>query len=147
MPLMIPVEPVYQTDFVTIEVNPELQYIQITWLQQPSSALFRKETNWLVDFAQKHGYHRSLFDVRKRDYLDMSDQNWLVREIFPKFHTRKIRLAYLVSTVGLEIMDTFKIHDQVIHNPELKQHIEIDIFLDREDALKWVLKPLGAPVS
>lgn len=144
---MIPVVPVYQTDFVTIEVNPELLYVQITWLQQPSSALFRKETSWLVDFALQHGYQRSLFDVRKRDYLDMSDQNWLVREVFPKFHTRKIRLAYLVSMVGLEIMDTFKIHDQVIHNPELKQHIEIDIFLDREDALKWVLKPIGAPVS
>jgi hypothetical protein len=37
-------------------------------------------------------------------------------------------------------MDTFQIHDLVINNPELKLHIEIDIFLDKEDALKWLLK-------
>lgn len=146
MSIMIPVAPVYETEFVSIEVNNDLKYVQVTWHQQPSSALFRKETMRVVDLAMEQGYQKSLFDVRNRHYLDMGDQNWLVRDVFPMFDTHKIRLAYLVSTVGLEIMDTFKIHDQVIHNPELKKHIDIDIFLDREDALKWVFKPLVTPV-
>jgi hypothetical protein len=129
----------YQTDFVSIELNKDLRYVQITWLQQPSSELFRSETKQLVDFALEHNYTNALFDVRHRDYLDIGDQNWLVREVFPLFK-QTIRLAYLVSTVGLEIMDTFKIHDLVINNTELKRHIEIDIFLDKEDALEWLLK-------
>jgi hypothetical protein len=137
---MIPVTILYQTDFVSIEYNKDLSYIQIAWLQQPSSDLFRQETQRLVDFALANNYTNALFDVRKRDYLDMSDQIWLVRDIFPLFKGRSIRLAYLVSIVGLEIMDTFQIHDLVINNPELKLHIEIDIFLDKEDALKWLLK-------
>ena len=145
MPHMISVVPVYQTEYVTVEVDPAWKFIQITWLQQPSSDLFRRETNWVVDYARQHGYHRALFDVRKRNYLDMGDQNWLVHEVFPAFRSYHIRLAYLVSTVGLEIMDTFKIHDQVIQNPALKQHLTIDIFLDREDALNWVLEPLEVP--
>jgi hypothetical protein len=140
MQFMIPVSSLYQSEFVTIEFNQDLSYIQITWLQQPSSDLFRQETKRLADFALQNNYANALFDVRNRDYLDMGDQNWLVRDIFPLFKGRHIRLAYLVSPVGLEIMDTFKIHDMVIHNPELKWHIEIDIFLDKEDALKWLLK-------
>lgn len=146
MPCMMVVVPVYQTEYVTVEEDPAWKFIQITWLQQPSSELFRRETAWLVDYARQHGYHRALFDVRKRNYLDMGDQNWLVREVFPEFKSYHIRLAYLVSSVGLEIMDTFKIHDQVIQNPLLKQHMAIDIFLDREDALNWVLAPLEAPL-
>ncbi|MGV3505078.1 MAG: hypothetical protein ACO1O1_15320 [Adhaeribacter sp.] len=143
---MVPLDPVYQTEFVQVEVDPVKRFIQITWLQQPTSDLFRKETSWVVDFSRQHGYHRALFDVRNRHYLDMSDQNWLVREVFPKFRSFHIRLAYLVSTVGLEIMDTFKIHDHVIQNPALQQHLEIDIFLDREDALNWVLHPQESQV-
>jgi hypothetical protein len=138
--MMIPLTCFYETDFVSIAINPDLQYVQITWLQQPTSALFRSETQRLVDLAMSSNYNRALFDVRNRDYLDISDQNWLVRDIFPLFKGPRIRLAYLVSTVGLEIMDTFKIHDRVINNPELKRHIEIDIFLDKEDALRWLLQ-------
>jgi hypothetical protein len=137
---MIPVTTLYQTDFVSIEINKDLSFIQIAWLQQPSSELFRKETKRLVDFALANNYSNSLFDVRNRDYLDLSDQIWLVRDVFPLFKGRSIRLAYLVSIVGLEIMDTFQIHDLVINNPELQRHIEIDIFLDKEDALRWLLK-------
>jgi hypothetical protein len=143
---MVPVTTYYQTDFVTIENNQELSYIQITWLKQPDSALFRQETKMLADFALRHNYKFALIDVRRRDYLDKSDQNWLVREIFPLLKGRNIRLAYLVSPVGLEIMDTFHIHDRVLNNPELKRHIEIDIFLDKEDALKWLLQGQFSPV-
>lgn len=137
---MVPVTTYYQTDFVSIEYNQELSYIQITWLKQPDSALFRRETTRVADFALGNDYKFALFDVRKRDYLDISDQNWLVREVFPLFKGRNMRLAYLVSIAGLEIMDTFHIHDRVVNNPELKWHFEIDIFLDKEDALKWLLQ-------
>jgi hypothetical protein len=137
---MIPLTTYYQTEFVSIEINPDLKYIQITWQQQPSSDLFRLETKRVADFAFENNYTRALFDVRNRDYVDIGDQNWIVRDAFPMFTDRSVRLAYLVSTVGLEIMDTFQIHDRVINNPELKGHIEIDIFLDKEDALKWLLQ-------
>jgi hypothetical protein len=140
------VVPVYQTEFVTVEVDAARKFIHITWLQQPSSDLFRRETLWVVDFARQNDYQRALFDVRKRNYLDMGDQNWLMRDVFPKFSSYNIRVAYLVSNVGLEIMDTFKIHDRVIQNPELKQRMEIDIFLDREDALNWLLHPQPSQV-
>lgn len=123
-----------------IEVNPPLSFIQITWLQQPSSELFRKETKLLADFALSNDYTNALFDIRNRNYLDMGDQNWLVGEIFPMLKGRRIRLAYLVSTAGLEIMDIFRVHDRVINNPDLEKHLEIDIFLDKEDALKWLLE-------
>ena len=137
---MIPLTPLYQTEFVTIEINPALSFIQITWLQQPSSELFRKETKLLADFALSNNYSNALFDIRNRNYLDMGDQNRLVGEIFPLLKGRHIRLAYLVSTAGLEIMDIFRVHDRVINNPDLEKHLEIDIFLDKEDALKWLLE-------
>ncbi|GEO06645.1 hypothetical protein AAE02nite_43090 [Adhaeribacter aerolatus] len=142
---MIPVTLIHETAFVKIEANPELRYVQITWLQQPSSTLFQKETRNLVQYALTNNFNKSLFDVRKRDFLDIADQNWLVRDIFPLFKGRIIQLAYLVNSAGLEIMDTFRIHDCVINNPELKRSVQIEIFLDIEDALQWLLKE--APVA
>ena len=136
---MIPVILIYETEFVEIEANPELFFIQITWLQQPSSALFQEETNKLVQYALTNNFNKSLFDVRKRDFLDIADQNWLVRDVFPLFKGRQIQLAYLVNSAGLEIMDTFRIHDCVINNPELKRSVHIEIFLDLEDALEWLM--------
>jgi hypothetical protein len=137
---MIPLTTLYQTEFVTIEVNTALSFIQISWLQQPSSDLFRKETTLLTDYALSNNYSNALFDIRNRNYLDMADQNWLVGEIFPRLKGRHIRLAYLVSTAGLEIMDIFRVHDRVVNNPDLEKNLEIDIFLDKEDALKWLLE-------
>lgn len=137
---MIALIPFYQTEFVRIEVNQDLGFIQITWLQQPSSSdLFRKETLLVTEYALTHNVSRALFDVRNRNYLDMSDQNWLVRDILPRLKGRHFRLAYLVSLAGLEIMDTFHIHNSIRNNPEFKEDLEIDIFLDREEALKWLL--------
>lgn len=136
---MIPVTLIYETEFVKIEENRELNYIQINWLQQPTSALFREETKKLVDYALANNFSKSLFDVRKRDYLEVTDQNWLVRDIFPLFRDRHIKLAYLVNSVGLEIMDTFRIHDSVFNNPELKHIVYIEIFLDLPDALEWLV--------
>jgi hypothetical protein len=136
---MITLIPFYQTEFVRIEVNLGLGFIQTTWLQQPSSSdLFRKETRLVMEYALEHHVFRGLFDVRNRDYLDMSDQNWLVRDIFPRLKGRHIRLAYLVSMAGLEIMDTFHIHSTIAKNPEFNNDLELDIFLDREEALKWL---------
>ncbi|KAA5547958.1 hypothetical protein [Adhaeribacter rhizoryzae] len=136
---MIPVTLIYETDFVKIEENRDFKYIQINWLKQPSSVLFREETQKLVDYALIHDFNKSLFDVRKRDYLEVSDQNWLVRDIFPLFHNRHIKIAYLVNSVGLEIMDTFRIHDSVFNNPALKHNVHIEIFLDLADALEWLV--------
>ncbi|MGV3588550.1 MAG: hypothetical protein ACO1OF_16210 [Adhaeribacter sp.] len=136
---MIPVTLIYETDFVKIEENRDFNYIQISWLKQPTSALFREETKKLVDYALLNNISKSLFDVRKRDYLEVSDQNWLMRDIFPLFYDRHVKIAYLVNSVGLEIMDTFRIHDSVFNNPELKYSVHIEIFLDLPDALEWLL--------
>ena len=83
--------------------------------------------NWLCNMQHMH-------------YLEVSDQNWLVREVFPEFKNEfKLHFAYVVTQGGLETMSTFRIHELVKQNTELRQQVDIDIFITLNQATDWLL--------
>src|SRR5687768_188086 len=95
----------YQNQFLRSELNQEYNFLQVTWLKQPLSEEFRREVQVLHDKILANNFNKVLYDVRKRDYLVVSDQNWLADDIFPALSTKLDRFAYLISPVGLEVMD------------------------------------------
>ncbi|WP_162427396.1 hypothetical protein [Pontibacter pudoricolor] len=82
---------------------------------------------------------RVLFDVRKRNFINLSDQNWLLREIIPRFKGKKVRFAYVETVKGLEMMDTFRIQYAVKHLLLLEGKFELELFINPEEALQWLL--------
>jgi len=77
----------------------------------------------LTNYWLEHHIQNLLFDVREREYLEVRDQNWLVREIFPLLIKSNIRfayLAYLVSQSGFKLMDKHQVHDLILTQPESK---------------------------
>lgn len=137
---MIPLEPVYQNEYIKVEANFENNYIKITWLQNPNSEIFRQETLEFSIFAVKNNLTNLLFDVRERTSLKEIDQNWLVRHIFPLFRNTTIRFAYLISLEDFNIMDTYQIHDYILTNPRFNKQVTGMIFLNEEEAHNWLLE-------
>ena len=131
-------ELVYATDYFKVQVKKEVSYIELTWLQQPSSAIFRQEIERTTDYAIANNYTKALLDVRQRPYLELGDQTWLIREIMPRFIAGSLRFAYLVNPLTLETLDVFGIQDKIAQNPKLKKCIQIEVFLRKEDAQRWL---------
>lgn len=137
--LMNQFELIYQNQFLSRKVSQEYNFLRVTWLKQPLSEEFRQEVNALCDTILANNFKKVLCDVRKRDYLVVSDQNWLADYIFPTLSTKLDRLAYLISPVGLQVMDTFRIQDLLSENQNLERPFEVEVFLDKEAAVRWLL--------
>jgi hypothetical protein len=72
-----------QSPLSKIEVNQTKRYIQITWLKQPQSEDFRKEAHALTEYILSGNMNKVLYDVRKRYYLELGDQNLVDGRDFP----------------------------------------------------------------
>ncbi|RDC63599.1 hypothetical protein [Adhaeribacter pallidiroseus] len=84
---------VFSNEYIKLEVDQELRFLQTTWLRQPTSSQFREQLQQVVDYALANNINKALFNVRQRAYLEMADQNWLTREIVPLFAQKKSALC------------------------------------------------------
>ncbi|TXK36954.1 hypothetical protein FVR03_16380 [Pontibacter qinzhouensis] len=81
-------------------------------------------------------------DMRGMAYLEVADQNWLIRDIFTAFDPRFQQLfAYIINSTGLELMSSLRIEDLVQHDPQLHQRLQVGIFLNKESAQQWLTLP------
>ena len=132
---------IFSKKYVLVEANIQDKYIQITWLAQPKSEDFRETKKGALDFVLKHDLTRWLCDMREMVYLEIADQNWLVREIFSSLNPKHTHvLAYLVSTAGLESMTSFRIHELVTNDPKLDKQLSVEIFFQKQMALQWLFE-------
>ena len=137
---MIELQTIYANDMVRAEENKALNYIQLTWLQQPTSKRLRKEIQLFANYLIHNNHDKALTDVRNRLYIKMTDQNWLNQEILPMYEkVGAFKFAYLISPANLEMMDIYRIYEFIQQNPELYQQLKLEIFLDLQEAREWLL--------
>ena len=119
------------------EVN---RYIQVTWLKHPSSESFRHIQLLALSSVIEKQLVLWLCNMCKIVYLEVEDQNWLVRKVFSAFDPDKQHeFAYVVGTEGTELFTTFHIHDLVENDPQLSKILHIEIFFDEDIARQWLL--------
>jgi hypothetical protein len=137
---MLPLPVIYANNDAQIAVDEPNKYLQVSWLQHPSSESFRNIITYALNYAQVHRITLWLCDMRQIIYLELKDQHWLIQEVFPTFSpTEKHEFAYVVSTKGLEIYTSFHIHELVLRNGNLRQKIQIEIFFEKDIARQWLL--------
>jgi hypothetical protein len=137
---MTDLEMQYCTEFLVVEFNMAQAYLRVTWLKQPTSQVFREQISKITSLALRKQLFRVLFDVRKRNFIDLSDQNWLLREIIPRFKGKQVRFAYVETVKGLEMMDTFRIQHAVKHTPLLEGKFDMELFINPDEACHWLLE-------
>jgi len=131
---------IYANEDVQLEVDEKNTCLQLTWLQHPSSDSFRHIITCASNYALAHQINSWMCDMRKIAYLEVSDQNWLVREIFSAFDPkRQHEYAYVVSTEGHELYSSYHIHNLVQEDASLKENIHVEIFFEKEIAQMWLL--------
>ncbi|QMU26975.1 hypothetical protein [Adhaeribacter radiodurans] len=135
---MIHLQSIYATDYIKVEINTKKEYVEITWLQQHTSTIFRKELSLIVSYADEYDITRILYDVRERSYLEIADQNWVMKEIVPLLNGENLKLAYLVNPISLVSMDVYRVQDALVANSKIRSSINVEVFLTKEDAQRWL---------
>jgi len=126
---------IYSNKDAQIKVNNPQCYLQITWLQHPTSTSFRQTLLFASNYALANQVCSWMCDMREIIYLELMDQNWLVREIFPAFDPLSHHLyAYVVGTKGQEVFCSYHIHTLVAERENLNEKIEIEIFFEKSIA-------------
>jgi len=126
-------------EYAFVETNIENKYIQVTWLTQPKSEGFRETHQNALQYALQHDLTMWLCDMREMLYLEIADQNWLVRQIFSSFDPNYSHgVAFVVSTAGLELMTSLRIHEMVKEDPELQKLVKVEIFFQKQMAQQWL---------
>ncbi len=137
---MIQLEKVYATDYINIDIDKEKSYIEITWLQQHTSDVFRQELKSVTNLVVHEKITRGLYDARERFYVEIGDQNWVRQEIIPLFNGDNLRLAYLVNPITLTAMDVYRVQDAITNHAKLKNRIQVETFLTKAEAQAWLLQ-------
>jgi len=131
---------IYSNKDAQIKVNNPQCYLQITWLQHPTSTSFRQTLLFASNYALANQVCSWMCDMREIIYLEVTDQNWLVREIFPAFDPMSHHLyAYVVGTTGQEVFCSYHIHTLVAEKENLNRKIKIEIFFEKSIAQQWLL--------
>jgi len=132
---------IYSNAIARVEADIKQKYIQVTWLKHPKSEEFRDVHTNALSYAYENHLTAWLCDMRQVSYLEVGDQNWLVREIFSGFNPDMTHeFAFVVSHLGLELMSSFRVHDLVRNDQELQKLIKTDIFLDIKSAQMWLFQ-------
>jgi len=137
---MMKLTQIYNNKDAQIWVNNPYCYLQINWLQHPTSTSFRQTLIFALNYALAYQVSCWMCDMREIIYLELTDQNWLVREVFPAFDPMSHHVyAFLVGTKGEELCCSYHINELVEERKDLNEKINIEIFFEKNLAQQWLL--------
>ncbi|HEY4651295.1 MAG TPA: hypothetical protein VIG72_07760 [Pontibacter sp.] len=130
---------VFQTEDARIELDTARKYILVEWLRHPDSEGFRKNFAKALELAIAQGCLYWLSDSRAMHYLELGDQNWIIREITPILqHIPLVKFARLTTLQSLSMMDVPRVYDKLEQLPEWRQKAALEVFTNKADAVSWL---------
>lgn len=140
-------EKVFEDAFISIEVDDQLKFIQIVWLQHPDSVTFRQGFARAAEISLSRNCHFWLSDSRAVHYLEFAEQNWILDRMAPLLgHSCLTKFARVNSPEGLDLLDMDRILYGLELSPHVKSDFEIAVFMDKQQALNWLF-PRAESVS
>ncbi|MDQ4139438.1 MAG: hypothetical protein M3142_02825 [Bacteroidota bacterium] len=130
---------IYNDDIASVEVNTGAGFIQIIWFKHPNSEDFRKIITTAHTYAGDHKLTKWLCNMQEVLFLEISDQDWLVHEVFASLNANyKYEFAYVISPIVLEVMTIYHIQDMVNSIPAIKNKLLVEIFFEVDEAQQWL---------
>ena len=133
-------EVLYLDDFAKIACDTCANYIELEWLQHPTTEAFRKCFYRAVELSIELGTENWLSDARAIHYIDFANQNWIIEHILPMLPKTKVKkFARITSLESIALMDTGRIYCSLEEIAQKTRNLALADFTTREDALDWLL--------
>lgn len=132
-------EKVFGDEFLSIEIDDKLNFIQVVWHQHPDSETFRRGFALAADIVLARGCRFWLSDSRAVHYLEFAEQNWILDRMVPLLgNSRLIKFARINSQESLTLLDIDRILAALELSPHIRYGQQIAIFMDKQEALSWL---------
>ncbi|PSR52616.1 hypothetical protein AHMF7605_03290 [Adhaeribacter arboris] len=129
----------YSDETAQVHVNQEDSYIGIRWLTHPESSTFRDIITRAHAYAHEHHLTKWLCNMEQAEFLELADQHWLVEEIFTAFNPQlQHDYAYIIRPLVAEVLTTYHIQDLVQVDEQLKEKVNVAVFMDIDQAYQWL---------
>lgn len=129
----------FRTRSSTITINQEESLITIYWEACSDPEEFRCGYQLAADLVKRFYIRNWLNDARHVAYLNIENQNWILRHIVPQLYQNNMRkLARVVLDEPLAILVSSNILDKITTSPELGRKLNCEMFTDFHNALSWL---------
>ena len=130
---------VFSNTLVKVESCPEKGLVKLTWLQHTCGDPLRQTLENCLQYANKEGIYRWLFDMRCISYTTAADQSWTINTFFPAFDQwKRHKIACIVPPDRFDFLPDILIQNAIQEDFKLKDHFELLLFTDAEKAELWV---------
>ncbi|GAB2533570.1 hypothetical protein [Rufibacter soli] len=148
-------EVVHLDAHIKIEIDKEVGYFYLEWLQPPDGETFRRMFHFAVKIAVDKGCTYWLSDARSIPYLDFANQNWILRDIVPLILSSPLKkYARLTTKQSIGMLDIHRISSNLPEEAET----QLENFTNKDAALNWLFsdffaspstqgQPLGSPLN
>jgi hypothetical protein len=132
---------IYEDEFISIDVDENLRFIQAVWLQHPDSNAFRRCFMQAAEITLTHHCRLWLSDSRAVHYLEFADQNWILDHMAPLLGNSCLtKFARINSAEGLALLDMDRILHGLEISPHVKSDLELAVFMEEQGALNWLFQ-------
>ncbi|MER2997566.1 hypothetical protein [Pontibacter populi] len=137
---------VYQDNYINIQLNDQLKFVYVEWLQHPPSEVFRQNFMKAVETCIDKKCEYWLSDSRAIHYLEFADQNWILELVYPLLPKANLLKFARVNTLeSIALMDGARVCNTIEQLPEFKLKTQLEVFSSKEAALNWLFD--GNPVA
>ncbi|TPE45810.1 hypothetical protein [Pontibacter mangrovi] len=128
---------VLQKEYATVEVEPGLSLLKLTWLRQPTDEEFKQAFSKSLEECLEHGLRLFLSINSAGISMDVGLQRWA--SAFGADFLKRLRLeryARVIPSDAMQELITLKMFDQV---QELRPgQIDLRTFYSPDTAFKWL---------
>jgi hypothetical protein len=129
----------FKTNAAIINVNQDDALLSICWDCHTDSEDFKKSYQLAVDLTHRFMINKWLIDARNVAFLNIENQNWIVRSIAPQLHPHNMhKVARVVLDEPLAMLTSYNVVDKITSLPELACKLDWEIFTDFDHALFWL---------
>ncbi|WP_026461246.1 hypothetical protein [Adhaeribacter aquaticus] len=129
----------FEDDLVRIQTDDLNDFISVEWLRHPSGKEFREMSVTIGSDHLLSGYRYHLSDVRAINYLEIAEQNWLLKNRKMFYRESQFRkIASITSRLTLELMDMLRLRDDLQGQIEPVGKTKVEIFTSKAEALAWL---------
>ncbi|GGK85303.1 hypothetical protein ACD591_20045 [Rufibacter glacialis] len=130
---------VYQDDFLLIEVDLNVKYIQLEWVSSPSTTQFQESFRTAATIALDIKGEYWLSDAKIIPFLEFSAQNWVMREMAPLLQISPLKkFARLSSKESIALLDMHRIYNTLANLQEVSLKTKFESFTTKEAAQEWL---------
>lgn len=113
--------------------------MEVTWLRHCSGAAFRNVLSQALHCATAHQLTAWLCDIRQLYYIEIKDQNWMLRYLFPAFdRQQQHQVALVLRLSNFEMTANVQPENDAAFEREFSNFIRMNYFTDKEDAEEWL---------